>query len=59
MADIRNANKILKRAKYEDVKIKYSKLGKLNSLKLISYTDSSFKNGEDNVKSVRGRVTYF
>ena len=58
IADIRNANKILKRAKYEDVKIKYSKLGKWNSLKLISYTDSSFKNGEDKVRGVGGRVTF-
>ena len=58
IADIANANKILKKAKYEDIRIKYSKLGAWNTLRLISYTDSSFKNGEDNVKSVGGRVTF-
>jgi hypothetical protein len=58
LGDIRNANKILKRAKCEDVKIKYSKLGNWKSLKLLTYTDSSFKNGEDQVKSVGGRVSF-
>ena len=58
MKDILNANKILKKAKFENVRIKYSRLGKWSKLKLISYTDSSFKNAEDNVKSVGGRVTF-
>ena len=58
LKDIKNANKILKKAKFENIKIKYSKLGKWSTLKLISYTDSSFKNAEDGVKSVGGRVTF-
>ena len=56
--DIKNANKILKKAKAEDVKIKYSKIGDLDKLKLVTFTDSSFKNAEDKVKSVGGRVTF-
>ena len=40
------------------MKIKYSKLGPWKSLKLVAYTDSSFKNSEDKVKSVGGRVTF-
>ena len=40
LKDITNANKILKKAKFENVRIKYSKLGKWSTLKLISYTDS-------------------
>ena len=58
IADIKNANKILKKAQFEDVKVKYSKLGHWKTLKLVAYTDSSFKNAEDNVKSVGGRVTF-
>jgi hypothetical protein len=58
LKDIKNANKILKKAKFENIKIKYLKLGKWSTLKLISYTDSSFKNAEDGVKSVGGRVTF-
>ena len=48
----------MKKAKFEDIKIKYSKLGDWRRLKLVSYTDSSFKNAEDMVKSVGGRVTF-
>ena len=58
IADIKNANKILKKAQNENVKIKYSKLGNWRKLKLVTFTDSSFKNSEDNVKSVGGRVTF-
>jgi hypothetical protein len=58
ISDIKNANKILKRAQFEDVKVKYSRLGHWRTLKLIAYTDSSFKNSEDKVKSVGGRVTF-
>ena len=56
--DIKSANKILRRAQFEDVRIKYSKLGSWKNLKLVSYTDSSFKNSEDKVKSGGGRVSF-
>ena len=58
ISDIKNANRILKRAQFEDIRIKYSKLGDWKTLKLVAYTDSSFKNSEDKVKSVGGRVTF-
>ena len=58
MEDIRNANKVLKKAKGEDVKVKYSRIGDWKTLKLVTFTDSSFKNSEDKVKSVGGRVTF-
>ena len=58
ISDIKNANKVLKKAKFEQVKVKYSKLGQWRTLKLLTYTDSSFKNSEDKVKSVGGRVTF-
>ena len=58
ISDIKNANKILKRATYENVKVKYSRLGHWKDLKLVTYTDSSFKNSEYQIKSVGGRVTF-
>ena len=58
ISDIKKANKILKKAKFENVKIKYSRLGPWRDLKIIAYTDSSFKNSEDLVKSVGGRVSF-
>ena len=58
IADIKNANKILKKAQFEHVKVKYSKLGPWRDLKILTYTDSSFKNSEDMVKSVGGRVSF-
>ena len=47
ISDIKNANRILKRAQFEDIRIKYSKLGDWKTLKLVAYTDSSFKNSEE------------
>ena len=58
ISDIQNANKILKRAKAADIKVKYSKIGEWKDLKLVTFTDSSFKNSEDKVRSVGGRVTF-
>ena len=57
-ADIKIANKILKKAKSKEVKIKYSKLGKWNKLKIVSFTDSSYRNAEETTKSVGGRALF-
>ena len=58
ISDIKIAYKRLKKAKYEDIRVKYSKLGPWRDLKIIAYTDSSFKNSEDLVKSIEGRVSF-
>ena len=58
ISDIKNANKIRKRAQSENVRIKYSKLRSWKTLKIVAYTDSSFKSSEDKVKSVGGRITF-
>ena len=58
VGDIGNANKILKKTQSDNVKIKYSKIGDWKHLKLVTFTDSSFKNSEDKVRSVGGRVTF-
>ena len=41
--DLRTAHKVLKKAQKEEVKIRYSKLGNWKDLKLVTYTDSSYK----------------
>ena len=51
--DLKYANKVLKKAKMEkNVCLKYRKLGGLQDLKVIVYTDSSYRNAEEKVKSV-------
>lgn len=56
--DLRNANKILKKAKLEQVKVKYGKLGDWEKLNIVAYTDSSYRNAESGTKSVGGRVIF-
>ena len=54
--DIYIGNKVLKKAQLEkDVTLKYPKLGKCDTLKVIAYTDSSYRNAENKEKSVGGR----
>ena len=53
--DLKKANKVLKKAQKENVAIKYSQLGKLDELKVLAYTDSSYRNDAEKVKSVGGR----
>ena len=38
-----------------DVTLKYAKLGKIDKLKIVAYTDSSYRNAENKEKSVGGR----
>ena len=56
--DIKIANKILKKVKLQDVYIKYSKLGKWDELKIVVYTDSSYRNAEESTKSVGVRTLF-
>ena len=44
--------------KLYSVKQKYSKLGPLSDLNIVTYTDSSFRNEENNTKSVGGRILF-
>ena len=53
--DIQKANKVLKKAQKENVRIKFSKLGHWKKLKIVSYTDSSYRNDPNKVKSIGGR----
>ena len=39
----------------KDVTVKYSRLGKIDDLSIIAYTDSSYRNAEDRTKSVGGK----
>ena len=53
--DILKANKVLKKAQKENVSIKFSKLGNLADLRIVAYTDSSYRNDQEKVKSIGGR----
>ena len=54
--DIKDINKVLKKAQLEkDVTLEFSKLGHIDQLKIIAYTDSSYRNSEHKEKSVGGR----
>ena len=55
--DLKHANKVLKKAQLEkDVSLRFTKLGKLENLKIVVYTDSSYRNAENKEKSVGGRL---
>ena len=54
--DLYDANKVLKKAQLQkNVKLKFQKLGKLHDLKIVAFTDSSYRNSENKEKSVGGR----
>ena len=54
--DLKNANKVLKKAQLEkDVTLRYPKLGNIEELSIVAYTDSSYRNSENKEKSVGGR----
>ena len=42
--DVKRANKILKKAQMKRVSVKFSKLGKLEDLRIVAFTDSSYRN---------------
>ena len=56
--DLHRANKILKKAQMNNVKNKYSKLGKWDELKIVGYSDASYRNAELGTKSVGGRIIF-
>ena len=58
LKDIQKANKVLKKAQKEQVKLKYKPLGHWKNLNILTYTDSSYRNDEDSTKSVGGRITF-
>ena len=53
IADLRNVNKIVEKAKKEDNKVVYSKVGEKEKLQLIGIVDASYKSDE---KSVGGMI---
>jgi hypothetical protein len=52
----KEANKVLKKAQSEkSVTLKFPRLGKLENLRIIVYTDSSYRNSKNKENSVGGR----
>ena len=58
LKDIQKANKVLKKAQMEQVRLKYKPLGPWKNLEIVTFTDSSYRNDEDATKSVGGRITF-
>ncbi len=54
--DARKANKTLEKLKKKELVIKYKKLGDYKQISLAVYLDAAFKNGEERIKSVSGKV---
>ena len=46
---------MLRKAQLETVPVKFSKLGNWKKLKIVAFTDSSYRNVENGTKSVGGR----
>ena len=53
--DLKIANKVLRKAQLENVPIKFRKLGNWKNLKIVTFTDASYRNVENGTKSVGGR----
>ena len=58
LKDIQKANKVLKKAQKEQIKLKYKPLGPWRNLEIVTFTDSAYRNDEDATKSVGGRITF-
>ena len=53
--DIKNLNKVVKKAKANESQIRFSKLGNFEELKVLVVTDGAYLKLEDKTKSVMGR----
>jgi hypothetical protein len=59
LKDLQRANKVLKKAQISCVRLTYKPLSSnWKNLKILTYTDSSYRNDEDSTKSVGGRITF-
>ena len=54
--DIRYANKVIEKIQKKDIRILFEPLGSYKDLKISLFTDAAFRNSEDKIKSVEGRV---
>ena len=48
----------MKKAQLREVRIKYSKLGSFDDLRVLGFTDSSYRNADNMTKSVGGRIIF-
>ena len=56
--DMKNANKIIKKAKSKESFLTFNKIGKFEDLKLVVYTDASHLKIEEKTKGVAGRIIF-
>ena len=54
--DIKDAKILIEKAKADPVRLNFTKLGAHENLEIKVYTDASFNNQDDKVRSTEGRV---
>ena len=54
--DLKDAKRLVEKAKFEPLSLNFTKLGPAGSLKIKLYTDASFNNQDNKLRSTEGRV---
>ena len=55
---MKEANKIVKQAKNERSQIKFGRIGKIEELKILAYSDAAHLNADDKCRGTSGRIIY-
>ena len=58
VSHLKQANKVIKKAKFEDTFIRFPKLGDPNELRLVLFSDASYANLCDGVSSAEGYILF-
>ena len=54
--DLKDARRLVEKAKLDPIALNFTQIGKLENLRLKIYTDASFNNQENKIRSTEGRV---
>ena len=54
--DLKDARRLVEKAKVDPIALNFTQIGKLENLRLKIYTDASFNNQENKIRSTEGRV---
>ena len=56
--NLKEANKVIKKAQESSSEIIFRPIGKFEDLKILAHTDASYRNVENKTRSVAGRIIY-
>ena len=54
--ELKDARRLVQKAKEDPLDLKFTKLGSKENMRIALYTDTSFNNQENKVRSTEGRV---